>query len=163
METETRIEKSCCFTGHRDIPEYLYDDISYEVSREIKRLYPLGVRRFMVGGALGFDMLCAETVLALKEELDGISLTLALPCKGHEEKWSLSDKIDFFNLLVKADEAVYVSEKYTPYCMFKRNRYMVDNSLYCISYCTRKKGGTYYTVNYAKSHDRIITEISGRV
>ena len=34
--------------------------------------------------------------------------------------------------------------------MSKRNRYMVDSSGYCICYVTQKKGGSYYTMNYAK-------------
>lgn len=33
----------------------------------------------------------------------------------------------------------------------KRNRHLVDNSSACISYLTENKGGTFYTVNYAKS------------
>lgn len=36
-------------------------------------------------------------------------------------------------------------------CMHKRNRHLVDNSSACISYLTENKGGTFYTVNYAKS------------
>lgn len=161
--TETDIEKSCCFTGHRDIPEHLHGDVFTEVCAEIKRLYDIGVRRFIAGGAIGFDMICAKAVLFLKEELDGITLTLALPCKNHDAKWAVSDKIDFFNVLVKADETVYVSEAYSRYCMFKRNRFMVDNSRYCISYCQRESGGSYYTVKYARSLSRETVEISGRV
>ena len=41
--------------------------------------------------------------------------------------------------------------KYTRGCMHKRNRHLVDNSSACISYLTENKGGTFYTVNYAKS------------
>ena len=33
----------------------------------------------------------------------------------------------------------------------KRKRHLVDNSSACISYLTENKGGTFYTVNYAKS------------
>ena len=156
-------DKSCCFTGHRELPSYLYGAISEQVDAEIKRLYDLGVRRFIAGGALGFDTLCAERVLDAKKKLDGITLMLALPCREHDKRWSWQDKIRFSDILSKADDAVYVSEEYTRYCMFKRNRFMVDNSLYCVSYCTEKSGGTYYTVNYAKSLFRKITELSERV
>ena len=161
--TETDIKKSCCFTGHRDLPEHLCNDIFSEVCAEIRRHYTFGVRRFIAGGAIGFDMLCAEAVLSLKEELNGMTLTLALPCIGHDKKWSAHDKEAFFNILTKANETVYVSGEYTRYCMFKRNRFMVDSSLYCISYCTRKSGGTYYTVSYAANHGRRITELSEKL
>ncbi len=163
METEPTIEKSCSFTGHRDIPPYLYGDIRGAVTSEIKRLYSLGVRRFIAGGALGFDMLCAETVLSLKESLKGITLTLAIPCRNHDARWSEADRKVFSDILEKANEVVYVSEEYTKFCMFKRNRYMVDRSLYCISFCTKKSGGSYYTVNYARGLGREITEISERI
>lgn len=51
----------------------------------------------------------------------------------------------------KADKVVYTSQEYTRGCMHKRNRHLVDNSSACISYLTENKGGTFYTVNYAKS------------
>lgn len=160
---ETDIEKSCCFTGHRDIPPQLYGEVTAAVGTEIRRLYRLGVRRFIAGGALGFDMICAEAVLSLRPTLPGITLTLALPCRGHDLRWSKDDRRRLSRLIEGADETVYVSETYSSYCMFKRNRFMVDESLYCISYCTRKKGGSYYTVNYARSRGRILTEVSGAV
>lgn len=47
-------------------------------------------------------------------------------------------------------KVVYTSEEYTRGCMFKRNRHLVDNSSICIAYLTESKGGTAYTVNYAK-------------
>lgn len=52
---------------------------------------------------------------------------------------------------MKADKVVYTSQEYTRGCMHKRNRHLVDNSSACISYLTENKGGTFYTVNYAKS------------
>lgn len=163
METEPTIEKSCSFTGHRDIPSYLYGDIREAVISEAKRLYALGVRRFIAGGALGFDTLCAEAVLSLKESLEEITLTLAIPCRNHDARWSEADRKKFSEILARADEAVYVSEEYTKFCMFKRNRYMVDRSLYCVSFCTKKSGGSYYTVNYARGLGREITEISEKI
>ena len=41
--------------------------------------------------------------------------------------------------------------------MHKRNRYLVDNSRYCIAYLNQNTGGTYYTVNYAiDNHVQVI-------
>ena len=163
MNLLTDIEKSCSFTGHRILPFGTYGRIYGAVTEEIKKLYSLGVRHFITGGALGFDMLCANAVLSLKKELTDVTLTLALPCIGHDARWQASDRAQMRDILNKADETVYVSEEYTKYCMFKRNRFMVDNSLYCISYCTKKTGGSYYTVNYAISRQREITEISEKL
>ena len=159
----TDINKSCCFTGHRDLPLGLYAAISKEIDVQIARLYDLGVRRFIAGGALGFDTLCAERVIALKEKYSDVTLTLALPCRDQDKRWGKEDRKRFSDILVRADEVIYVSEEYTRYCMFKRNRFMVDNSRYCVSYCTEVSGGTYYTVNYARSVFREITELSDKV
>ena len=52
----------------------------------------------------------------------------------------------------QADKVVYTSEEYTRGCMHKRNRHLVDNSSVCIAYLTESKGGTAYTVDYAKKH-----------
>jgi len=58
----------------------------------------------------------------------------------------------FNNILKKANKVVYVEKNYTPECMFKRNRHLVDNSSLCISYLTKNTGGTAYTVKYAKEN-----------
>ena len=66
--------------------------------------------------------------------------------KSEEEPVEIYDDIK-----QKADKVVYTSQEYTRGCMHKRNRHLVDNSSACISYLTENKGGTFYTVNYAKS------------
>ncbi|MEE1047571.1 MAG: hypothetical protein U0M60_09120 [Clostridia bacterium] len=55
----------------------------------------------------------------------------------------------FFVGFCLRDEVYYFSEEYTPECMHKRNRFMVDNSTHCIFYMTHMRGGTAYTVRYA--------------
>ena len=50
----------------------------------------------------------------------------------------------------EADKIVYISEEYTKSCMMERNRHLVDNSKYCICCFNGQKGGTAYTVSYAK-------------
>ena len=53
-------------------------------------------------------------------------------------------------LKAQADKVVYTAQQYTPGCMHRRNRHLVDNSGVCVCYLTRNSGGTAYTVNYAK-------------
>lgn len=50
----------------------------------------------------------------------------------------------------RSDKVVYVSREYTPNCMHRRNRHLVDHSGTCICYLTRDSGGTAYTVDYAR-------------
>ncbi len=140
---------ACCFTGHRDIPKVEYRKISENVCRLVQTLYQIGVRDFYAGGALGFDMIASVTVLNLKAQLPDIRLILALPCRNHTARWKKSEKELFERVLARADEAVYVSEKYFRACMQMRNRYMVDRSRICVCYYEGKSGGTRNTVAYA--------------
>lgn len=48
------------------------------------------------------------------------------------------------------DEAICVAQRASRQAFLARDRRMVDNSSYCVSYCTRRSGGTVYTVRYAK-------------
>ena len=44
-----------------------------------------GVTDFYDGGAIGFDMLAAETVIELKTEYPDIKLHMLLPCPANEQ------------------------------------------------------------------------------
>ena len=85
-----------------------------------------------------------------------MQLVMALPCKEQYKNWKEKDKIIYQTILQKADKIIYVSEKYSNDCMLKRNRYMIDNSNYCICYLRYPKSGTAYTVNYAKDNHSIL-------
>ncbi len=50
----------------------------------------------------------------------------------------------------QANKVVYISQKYTPDCMLRRNRHLVDYSSVCICYLNKTTGGTAYTVKYAQ-------------
>jgi len=73
-----------------------------------------------------------------------------LPHKGQARGWSKKDRKIYSHILARADEAVYTSEYYYTGCMHKRNRCLIDNSEVCLCYLTAEKGGTAYTVGYAR-------------
>ena len=62
-------------------------------------------------------------------------------------------------MLSVADEVIYVSREYTPYCMIKRNMYMVDNSSVLVAYKRRESGGSANTVNYALKNGVKVIEL----
>ena len=68
-------------------------------------------------------------------------------------KFSVEEREKYYKMIKNCTETIILSEKYTKYCMQKRNRYMVDNSSLVIAYLKRNFGGTYFTVNYAKKLD----------
>ena len=65
----------------------------------------------------------------------------------------------YYKIIERSDRVVKVSPKYTSNCMFARNRYLVDNSGYLICYLRDQRGGTFYTVNYARTQGLKILEL----
>lgn len=153
-------EKTCCFTGHRDIPSGAYQHIFSKTEEMVENLIKKGYLYFGAGGALGFDTIGAFTVLKLKEKYPDVRLILVLPCLSQTRGWSSHDVEIYEDIKSRADKVVYTSEEYTRGCMHKRNRHLVDNSSACIAYLTDSKGGTAYTVDYAKKHGLIVYNIA---
>lgn len=146
-------EKTCFFTGHRDIPSSDERDIFLKVSGLIEQLYQDGFRNFIAGGAIGFDTLAAKAVIAAKEEHPDIRLHICIPCKGQDKYFSPEQKAEYSLILSISDSAEVLYEHYVRGCMQTRNRRMVDLSSVGIAYCTRPTGGTAYTVSYAEKKD----------
>ena len=125
-------KNTCCFTGHRKLPANKIQTIVTNLDRELDALIENGVTDFMSGGALGFDQIAASLIVAKKEMGKKLRLIFALPCKNQDAHWDEKQKELYQNLLGEADEIVYVSEDYDPFCMKRRNKYMVEHSAYCI-------------------------------
>lgn len=143
-------DKTCCFTGHRDIPERERKKIAAKLKETVTSLIQQGYLYFGAGGARGFDALAAQTVLNLRAQYPAIKLILVLPCRNQTRGWSAEDVEEYEHIKAWADKVVYTAQEYTPGCMHKRNRHLVDNSSVCVCYLTKEGGGTDYTVNYAR-------------
>ena len=142
-------ERTCCFTGHRDLQPDCREEIAEKLEETIARLVQDGIQVYKTGGALGFDTLAAQTVLRIKEKHPQIKLSLVLPCLTQTRGWTEADVKEYERIRERADEVVYTSREYVRGCMFKRNRSLVDNSSICVCWLTRSTGGTAYTVKYA--------------
>ena len=159
----TMREKTCCFTGHRDLPMLKRKAITRRLEKTVISLIQDGIQYFGAGGALGFDTIAAQTVLKLRQRYPHIKLILVLPCLSQTRGWREKDVAVYEAIKDTADKVVYTSQEYTRDCMFKRNRHLVDNSGICICYLTEPTGGTAYTVNYAvKQGLRLINIADGR-
>ena len=82
-----------------------------------------------------------------------------MPCPEQPSKFNQRQKEEYFRLLSIADEKKVLSEEYTPYCMQKRNEFMVDNSFAVLCYLNRNSGGTFNTVNYAKKKNVFVINV----
>ena len=151
--------KTCAFTGHRprrlpfgfnenDIRcKLLKDNIRSNIMSLIENKE---VVNFISGMALGIDMYAAEIVLELKEYYPFITLEAAIPCENQSAKWISSSVKRYNDILKKTDKITILQKEYTPTCMQKRNKYMVDNCDYLIAVYNGKPGGTRNTLNYAE-------------
>ena len=151
---------SCCFTGHRFLPDEKADKIRLALEYMISELCEKGCREFISGGAIGFDMMAAEAVLKIKKTFPEIMLVMALPCRDQHIKWRKAERLRYERLLSRADKTVYLCESYVTGCMHLRNKYMVDNAQLCIAYLENRGGGTEYTVNYAQEKGHSIVNLA---
>lgn len=163
------MKKYCCFTGHRPkgFPfKYGIDKKKHKaylntLREKIKFVITFyGITNFISGMALGADLDFAELVLKLRKHYL-VTLECAIPCPNQTLIWNNTDKLRYKSILKRANEIYLVSERYTPECMLKRNRHMVDKSDIVIAVFNGiEKGGTWYTVNYAKKTNKIIEVIN---
>ena len=149
-------DRTCCFTGHRDLPIQGREELAAKLEHTIIGLIDRGIQFYGAGGARGFDTLAAQTVLKLKERYPHIKLILILPCLTQTKNWPTTDVEEYERIKALADRVVYTSQEYTKDCMHKRNRHLVDHSSVCVCYLANNNSGTAYTVNYARKMGREI-------
>lgn len=80
MKRINKIENNttCCFTGHRKLPQNKIWQIVKRLDTEIDNLINQGVTDFISGGALGFDQIAASCIIAKKQMGKEIRLILYL-------------------------------------------------------------------------------------
>lgn len=146
----TQREKTCCFTGHRSLDAAQRAALAPALEATVRRLADEGIVYFGAGGAVGFDTLAAQAVLRVRRQRPDLRLILVLPCPGQPRGWPARDAAVYGRIKAQADKVVYISPRYVPGCMQRRNRHLVEHSSVCVAYCERAAGGTAYTVDYAR-------------
>lgn len=118
--------KTCCVTGHRDIPEEQIDDVKQSLEREVDRAIRDGFTSFLSGFAEGTDLLFAEIVAERIAENPALQLRAAIPYRGRLE--ALKETEQTKKLLDLCTEIYVAAETYNPGVYAKRNRCMVERS-----------------------------------
>ncbi|MBQ7923140.1 MAG: DUF1273 family protein [Clostridia bacterium] len=158
ISTDMTRDNTCLFTGHRAIAESARSPLYADLLRCILKLHGEGIRYFLSGGAIGFDMLAAGAVLQAKRFSKDIHLVLVLPCRNQTERWmrvnsesAVANLQAYQHLKDEADSIVYVSDLYYDGCMRDRNAKMIEMGSRCIAYWNGSgMGGTAQTVRMAK-------------
>lgn len=161
-------EKTCAFTGHRPqkLPFGLNEEdarcaaLKEELRKQIINLIENeNVTHFISGMALGVDLMAAEIVLDLKVSYPGITLESAIPCETQAVKWTVSQRERYYGIAAQCDKETMLQSHYTPDCMDKRNRYMVDHADFILAVWNGKPSGTGRTVTYARGKNRTVIVI----
>ena len=148
--------KTCCVTGHRDIPADKLEYVKGELQREILQSIEDGYTHFISGFAEGVDLLFASIVADLMKSNPALTLEAAL---SYRNRMNTTDRL-FRWLLPKCKTIGVHSEKYSPTCYIKCYREMVLQSQRIIAvYDGREKGGTLFTMRYAYTQGREVRVI----
>ena len=159
--------KTCSFTGHREnkLPWGGNEDdprciaLKNRIADAVEALYHSGIRHFICGMASGCDMYFCEAVIALRAERGDVALEAAVPWEGQAGRWPPALQKRYSRLLAECDLYTLVQKEYSPDCLMRRNRYMVDNSSVIIAAYSGKPGGTMSTLLYAMRRGLEIVEL----
>ena len=151
-------KKTCCVTGHRDLPQREINHVKVALRREIEKAVVDGFTCFISGFAEGVDQFFVEIVLELQRLNPMIELVAVIPYKNRLNK--LIEKKRTYEMLEACADVVVIREKYQPSVYSRRNRYMVEHSDRVIAvYDGREKGGTAVTIRFAHLLKKELREI----
>ena len=86
------VTKTCCITGHRDIPAEKKKFVEEELRKEVAAAIEDGYTRFISGFAEGADLMFAAVVAEAKKENDGRSFTFSISCRITSSSSSAGEK-----------------------------------------------------------------------
>ena len=149
--------KRCAFTGYRPAKmPFGYNEndprcveFKARLRDMIESLIGEGYAHFISGGAQGMDMFAAEAVLELQGKYPWIILEMVSPFDAQAARWNDEYRMRHDRLFAAADIVTATGHEYTKTCMFRRNRYMVDNADLLLATYDGQPGGTAMTVEYA--------------
>lgn len=163
-----------CFTGRRPKDLCGYDSAKYnglvdEITNVCEGFYQQGIRRYISGGAQGFDQLSFWAVHRLKTMHPDVKNIVYVPFKGQERQWAKKGAFsqnEYNKMLSVADEIVYVTEdidltsfKNIATVLNVRNEAMVDSSRVVLglypdyTWSRGAKGGTANCMRYANTNE----------
>ena len=150
-------QASCCFSGHRPgkLPWGENENDSRCIALKhrlwdlLETAYEEGYRHFICGMARGCDLYFCELALQLRQNHSDVTVEAAVPCPSQCDRWPEEEQRRYRRLIESCDYETLVQEEYTPQCMQRRNRYMVDHASLLIAVHDGCSGGTRATIQYA--------------
>ena len=152
------MDKTCCFTGHRpaklpwrsDESDERCNALKLDISARGGGIVMAGYRNFICGMAEGWDMYFAEAGLEMRGRSPGLTLEAATPLDRQADRWSSGQQRRYEHIMAESDTVTFVQHQYSPGCMMRRNRYMVDRSSLLLACFDGQAGGPMNTILYAQ-------------
>ena len=89
-------QRTCCFTGHREIPVKDLPGILERTEQAVRQLIEQGVVFFGVGGAIGYDTEAAKLLFRLSAtDYPQIKVILVYPFEGFTSRWSDEQRAEY--------------------------------------------------------------------
>ncbi len=160
---------SVCFSGYRpkkfDFPlingNKQFEQLKSELKSLAIKLIKDGYKTFYIGLAEGFDVIAGEILLQCEKELNLIlDIQCVLPYLNFFDTFEGDWGKRASKLIDETNSINIISMKYKQGVFYERNRFMVDNSKLLVCYYDGKKGGTKYTLDYAKKNNLYIINIA---
>ena len=152
------IGKTCCVTGHRDIPADQIAYVKQALRHEIELAIADGYTHFLSGFAEGADLFFAEIAAEFCEKNEALTLEGAIPYGGRLRR--LENEKETKRLLDACGKISLISKAYAPDVFHKRNQYMINCSRRAIAvYDGRERGGTAATIRMARRKGIELREI----
>jgi uncharacterized phage-like protein YoqJ len=143
--------KSCCITGHRNIPEDKVQYVHQELKTAVLEAIRDGYCNYISGFAPGTDIVFAQIIVELQSKYPQITLEAALPYP----KWTSNRDKKSRDILSKCTRIGIHSPQYHANCFLVRNRFMVNTCKRVIAvYDGRENGGTVSIMRYASALER---------
>ena len=140
----------CSFFGHG----HLFGqskEIAQTLRQIIINLIENGVDTFYVGNHGEFNILSSQIACELKILYPHIQVVVVL-CYPNELQYL---KCQFTDFLMPSE--IEATPKRA--CIVKRNRWVIDNSDYIVSYIKYKMGGAYSAIQYAEKRKKQIIKV----
>ena len=151
-------KRTCCVTGHRDLPQREINHVKAALRQEIVKAIADGFTCFMSGFAEGVDQYFAEIVLEMRNSNPALELVAVIPYQKRLD--SLREKKWTYEMLEECADVVVIRDEYQPSVYSHRNRYMVEHSDRVIAvYDGREKGGTAGTIRFTHVLKKELREI----
>ena len=140
--------KACTFFGHRDCPDTIYPKLKNCIEDLIVNQ---GVGCFYVGHQGHFDALALRALRELQAAYPSVKHFVVLAYLPQKE------------MHYPVEETLYPEglESIPPrFAILQRNKWMLDNSIYVVTYVTSSFGGAAFGKKEAERQKRIVLELA---